>query len=164
MNFSKVRRAEISGIDADDLSAKVGKFGRIGRRWECKRHSLDGHRIVLSAKLILELDFLSYRSPERERRIWVEQRHVYFLTQDATRSSQTRSSASAILYTFITHTSPAPTKETRPSHPPTRSHVHLQRNIQIQASLTRSSSSSSRSRARPTRIIRRAKARDQGGL
>lgn len=29
-NFSKVIRAEISGIDADDLSAKVGKFGWIG--------------------------------------------------------------------------------------------------------------------------------------
>jgi hypothetical protein len=43
LNFSKVRRAEISGIDADYLSAKAGKFGRIGRRWECKRHSLDGH-------------------------------------------------------------------------------------------------------------------------
>ena len=43
LNFSKVRRAEISGIDADYLSAKVGKFGRIGRRWECKRHTRDGH-------------------------------------------------------------------------------------------------------------------------
>ena len=62
-NFSKVRRAEISGIDADDLSTKVGKFGRIGRRWECKRHSLDGHRIVLSAKLILELDFYRISIP-----------------------------------------------------------------------------------------------------
>jgi hypothetical protein len=44
LNFSKVGRGEISRIDADDLSSKVGKSGRIGRRWECKRHGRDGHR------------------------------------------------------------------------------------------------------------------------
>jgi hypothetical protein len=34
-NFSKVRRLEVSWFDSDDLSAKVGESGRVGRRGEC---------------------------------------------------------------------------------------------------------------------------------